>query len=246
MTQSDVLNRSFIEPLITSSMNNRQIALFSGTSIVIMAIAAGVAMGLVFTPLFDMTLEQFKTQESISASLLVDGIIAWVIILICDVLASWGLYRFYAEKNRFKSMLMGSFRLVYSFILLLAIVQLIRAVMAWDEPDQAFALIRQFQFIWQFGLILFGVHLLYLSGLVCEKNIVLKVIAVLLLLAGVGYVASNIANLVVDNYAVYRPKVELPFIIPMIFGELGLAIWLMARGGKRASDQQKPTASVSD
>lgn len=227
-------------------MSNRQIALLTGTSIVVMAIAAGVAMGMVFTPLFEMEPEQFRIQQSISSSTLMGGIIVWVIVLICDLIASWGLYRFYAEKNRFKSMLMGAFRLVYSLILLLAIIQLIRAVMVWDEPDQAFALIHQFQFIWQFGLILFGVHLLYLSGLVCEKNIVLKVIAVLLLLAGVGYVASNMANLVIDNYAVYRPKVEMPFIIPMIFGELGLAVWLLAKGGKKAMIHSIPGASESD
>lgn len=52
----------------------------------------------------------------------------------------------------------------------------------------------------------------------------------MLFIAGVGYISSNIADLFVPHYEDLRAKFEAPFIIPMIFGELGLALWFIIKG----------------
>lgn len=130
---------------------------------------------------------------------------------------------------------MGLLRFIYSVILAIAIYQLIGAYLNINQVEKTVELLHSFESIWQFGLIVFGFHLMLLSGLVCEKKIIKKVLAILLLIAGIGYTVSNTLDLFIENYEDFRFNVELAFIIPMIFGELGLAIWLLTKGGKNVN-----------
>ena len=224
------------------SVNQRFYAILSGVSIIIMAVAAGLAMGLVFAPVLKMDLETFSAQLPVFKSSLLYGILGWVIILICDLLATWGLFKYYFPKNKSKSAVMGVFRLIYSVILGVAIVQLMRALAANTE-EESYSFIHSFEVIWQFGLIFFGVHLLYLARLVCENRTVMRIIAGLLFMAGIGYFGSNIADLFIGNYEEIRPNIEAVFILPMVVGELGLAIWLLIKGGKTSIVQKQQYAS---
>ncbi|MCB9234142.1 MAG: DUF4386 domain-containing protein [Bacteroidia bacterium] len=216
----------------------RKVALLTGSAIVIMAVVAGLTMGLVFTPIFELNSDSFSTQFSGMKSAFQLGILGWLVILICDLVASWGLFRVWEGKNRKKSMAMAAFRLIYSLILLVAIGHLVLALVNFTQttPDygQIWEQILDFQSIWQFGLILFGVHLLLLAPLVFEKGFVLKAISILLFIAGIGYVASNTADLFIADYEEIRFKVEAVFMAPMVLGELGLAIWLLVKGGKKS------------
>lgn len=217
-------------------MTPRQAALMTGMSIVLMTIFAGITMGGVFVPLFEMDSAEFSVQASGLTNNFLFGIFGWIMILITDVLASWGLYRFYAVKNEKKARIMAALRLIYSAILLVGIVQLIRSflMISGSSADYANAreLLFSFQAIWQFGLIIFGVHLLYLSRLVCEKRTIKQVIAILLFIAGIGYIGSNTADLFIDNYEQIRAQIEVYFILPMLLGEFSLAIWLLWKGGR--------------
>jgi hypothetical protein len=218
-------------------MTTRKLALLTGISIVIMTIAAGATMGGVFAPLFEMNPEEFSQHIPSIESNYFYGILGWFIILITDVIVSWGLYKFYAIKNKQKSLIMGLLRMVYSVFLFIGIVQLMNSYMeisgAEKNMERAQELLLSFQSIWHFGLIIFGLHLLLLSPLVCEKGKLNQVIAALIFLAGIGYVGSNIADLFISDFKQIRPQVEAYFIIPMIFGEFGLAIWLIIKGGKK-------------
>lgn len=228
-------------------MPPRQAAVLTGTSIVVMAVVAGIIMGGVFTPLFEMNPEEFAMQvPEIKANYLL-GILGWIVILITDILASWGLYRYYTERNAQRALIMGLLRLVYSVILLAGIVQLVRSYSIMNgtnvDMERAYELLFSFQSIWQFGLIIFGLHLLSLSKLVCEKRSIRQVIAALLFLAGIGYVGSNTADLFITNYEQIRSQVEIYFILPMILGEFGLAIWLLIKGGKQTNPIRTQCAS---
>ena len=99
---------------------------------------------------------------------------------------------------------------------------------------ESYEYLQSFQSIWQFGLIIFGGHLLYLAPLVWEKGTLLKVISVTIFIAGIGYVVSNTLDLFIADYEQMRSSVEAVFILPMVLGELGLAIWLLAAGGKES------------
>lgn len=215
----------------------RKFAVISGISIVIMTVVAALIMGMVYVPVFDMNVKQFSEQLPLMNSHLLFGLIGWIVILVCDLLATWGLYKFYLMKNKLKSQVMGFFRLVYSVILMIAIFQLANAVISSSEAEESYSFIISFQSIWQFGLIFFGVHLLYLAGLVWEKKTSLRVIGILLFAAGIGYVVSNIADLFVPNYEQIRSNAEAVFILPMVLGEFGLAIWLLIKGGRISAQE---------
>lgn len=217
-------------------MTPRQFAILTGTSIVLMTLVAGIIMGGVFAPLFELRIEEFTAQVPSMKSNYLLGILGWIIILITDILASWGLYKFYFKKNANNALIMGLLRLVYSGILLVGIVQLIRSYYVLQEtnPDleRAYDLLFSFQAIWQFGLIIFGMHLLYLSKLVYKKRSIRQIISALLFISGIGYFGSNTADLIIANYEKFRAQLEAYFILPMILGEFGLAIWLLIKGGK--------------
>ncbi|MCB0430691.1 MAG: DUF4386 domain-containing protein [Flavobacteriales bacterium] len=229
-----------------STMNQKQLSRLTGIALVVMAVAAAMSMGMVFAPVFEMTPDQFAQHLPRLKMPLFFGILGWVVILMCDLFVSWGLYELYAVKDEGKSKAMGLFRLIYSLILMMGIVQLIRAVaLPSGDADTTYDLIQSFQSIWQFGLIVFGVHLLLLAGLVCEKKTILQIIGMLLFVAGIGYVVSNMADLFIADYESIRSRVEAVFVLPMILGELGLAVWLLVRGGREVSFPKKQCVSGS-
>lgn len=216
------------------NLSQRKVALLTGVSIIIMAVTAGVTMGMFLSPILQIDSDDIVGDNNFKSALF-NSIMGWLIILITDFIVSWGLYKLYLKKNKSKSTVMGLLRFIYSVILAIAIYQLIGAYLNINQVEKTVYLLHSFESIWQFGLIVFGFHLMLLSGLVCEKKIIKKVLAILLLMAGVGYTVSNTLNLFIENYEDLRFNVELVFIIPMIFGELGLAIWLLTKGGKNVN-----------
>lgn len=226
-------------------MNQRQLALLTGVSLLVMTIVAGGIMGCIYSPIFDMEVSTFQLEFEQWKTPLLLGIIGWVVILITDLIVSWTLFRYYQNKNFAKAVLMGSYRVVYSLILFIAIIQLIRASFFAENVASTFALIKSFQSIWQFGLIIFGFHLLTLAPLVCERRTIRMVISAFLFIAGFGYLLSNTLDLFITDYETMRMKVEAAFILPMVLGELGLAIWLLVKGGKEITSTEKQYACVS-
>lgn len=227
-----------------NKITQRQFGMVSGISLVIMTIVAGMVMGGVYAPVFKMNSEQLIEVLPEMRAEFLWGSIGWGVILLCDLLVSWGLYRFYEPKNNRRAMVMGGLRFIYSLILGIAIIELIRAQFIFDGKE-VYTLLQSFQSIWQLGLIIFGFHLLYLAGLVCEKNTLQKGIGILLFAAGIGYVISNIADLFITDYEQLRERVEVIFLLPMVFGEFGLAIWLIAKGGKKLLPGRNPAFSNS-
>ncbi|MAC93965.1 MAG: hypothetical protein CMC96_00545 [Flavobacteriales bacterium] len=218
-------------------MTTKSISRVTALSIIVMAIAAAFAMSQVFAEAFILSIDElpvFLTNSSFKAS-----VIAWLIILLCDLMVSWGLYSYYKKRNHLRAAISGLFRLLYSIILAYGISKLFLVSLELSNDEFSAEIIHQnihsFQAIWQFGLIVFGLHLITLSKLVCQKKKLLKLIAILLFLAGVGYFLSNTLDLFIDNYESYRPTVEAVFIFPMIFSEIGLAFWLLLKGGREAS-----------
>jgi hypothetical protein len=230
-------------------MTPRQIAVLTGISIVVMAIVAGITMGGVFAPLFEMNSEAFASYVPGIKWQYFWGILGWIVILITDIIVSWGLYRYYRKENVNNALVVGLLRLLYSGILLIGIVQLIRSYTEIygmnADIEKAHHLLFSFQSIWQFGLIIFGIHLVYLSKLVCKKHTIRQVIAALLFISGLGYFGSNTADFLIADYEHVRSQIDVYFMLPMVLGELGLAIWFIVKGGKVSSAIQTQCVSGS-
>lgn len=195
-----------------------------------MAVVAACIMGLIYAPIFGMGITEFSNSYLDLKELLKIGLIGWIIILLCDLIVSWSLYKLYEKAN--VSKIMGILRFGYSIILALAISKLFSASFLSTNEQESYHSIQNFQSIWQFGLIVFGVHLLYLAPLVCQKRTIRMLISGLLLIAGIGYILTNTLSFLFSNYAQIQAIIESIFIIPMVFGELGLALWLLFKGGK--------------
>lgn len=222
-------------------ISTQRIAFMTGFSLILMTVVAGMTMGLVFNDLLTTDLDEFKMALQGVETSFKWGLVGWFLILGLDLFVSWGVYRLYKEKNSSTAILSGTLRLVYSIILGIAIFQLVKvsSLMAHSEKNLLiiFDALHNFYAIWHVGLIVFGLHLLFLAKLVCEKKVILRIISLFLLLAGIGYVLSNTAALWIENYEDIRMNVELVFILPMIFGELGWGLWLMIKGAPTANSK---------
>ena len=113
-----------------SDVSQRQAAIVAGVSIIIMAVAAVVATDLALGRLVvpgdaAATFQNIRSSEMLFRT----GIFSWIIILVCDVLAAWGLYVFFKPVNKSLSLLSGWLRLVYAAILGAALVHLIHALL---------------------------------------------------------------------------------------------------------------------
>ncbi|CAF5005229.1 unnamed protein product [Rotaria sp. Silwood1] len=225
-------------------ISQRKAALVAGWSILIMAILAGFAYGFVLQGLIvpdNTTL----TANNIKSSMMLFrlSIYSFLIILICDILAAWGLHVFLKQVNENLSLLTAWFRLVYSAILGTALLNFIFIVLLLTgenylsvfEISQVNALItfflNAFHNIWSIGLIVFGCHLYMLGYLVLKSGYIPKIFGVLLIIASLCYLVNHSANLLLLNYEKYKATIELFISLPMIVGELGFGLWLLFKGG---------------
>lgn len=221
----------------------RKAAMVAGIAILIMTIAAVVATNMTIQRLI-VPGNAVATTDNIQSSeiLFRVGVFSWLIILICDVLAAWGLYVFLKPVNRSLSLLTAWFRLGYVVILGAALLNYI-VVMLLVRGDAYLAAIGSnqlqaqvtlflngFHETWSIGLVVFGLHILLLGYLAFTSGYIPKIFGVLLFIAFIGYFFSNAANLLFPSYGNYKTTVDLVFILPMVVGEPGLAVWLLWRG----------------
>lgn len=213
------------------------LAQVTGGSIILMAILAGVAMSQVFGPLLTASLPALDAPIPLAAATFRWGIVAWVAILALDLIVSWGVYQYYRSMHPQVAAGAGLLRLVYSGILAYAILLLWQAHGLLDSVSEAaqraqwWELVFGFEATWSFGLLIFGVHLIALAYLVKARSWITKLLGILLLLAGIGYLVTHGVRYFIENYEAVQAQLEAIFMAPMILGELGWGIWLLVQGG---------------
>ncbi len=214
------------------SMNNRKIAKISGFSIITMALSAGFAIGYVYPLVYNSTAlnssKEALTQYYDLFHYLLGGIF---ITIILDFIVSYTLFNFFKQDHFVLALSTGICRLIYTFIFVIAFIFLLKNIeldLVIDEINRNFDL---FQTIWYAGLILFGVHL-FLLGLVMKKHYLIpNILCFFTLLAGISYIIIHILKFIPSLSQVLN-LLEVWLMLPMILGELGLAIWLIVKGGK--------------
>jgi hypothetical protein len=229
-------------------MNNnnislRKAAIVAGTAILIMTAAAVSATDLTIGSLIVKDNAAATTSNIIDSQMLFrTGIFSWLITLICDVLAAWGLYIFLKPANKDLSLLMAWFRLVYVAILGTALLNYVKVLLLISDDNyitalgtnqfqsQIMLLVKSFDDMWSIGLIVFGLHVGILGHLSLRSGYIPKAFGILLLIAFIGYVITGLGNLLLPNYDNYRMVLGLVFILPML-SEVALGLWLLIRGG---------------
>ena len=228
----------------------RKAAIISGYGLLIMTIFAIFADFFVFQNLI-IKGNATATANNIMANEMQfrSGIFGFLIVIICDVVVALTLYVFLKPVNKSLSLLAAWFRLVYATIFGIALVnysnvlQLLSgsAYLKVFETTKLHAMamlsINSFSDVWAIGFVFFGLHLAILGYLVFRSNYIPRILGLLLIVAGLGYLIDNFGKFLFPNY---------DMVISMVtgWGELLFMFWLLFKGNKIASHDSDKEITV--
>jgi hypothetical protein len=118
------------------------------------------------------------------------------------------------------------FRAAYAAVYLVAISQLVVALGLLGNPDQALRAVDAYDTVWHVGLNLFGVHLLLIGLLAYRSDFMPKIFGILLVIAGLGYLADGFGAVLLPGYALDISR--FTFV-----GEAALMFWLLIKGSRK-------------
>jgi len=224
----------------TNKTSLRTAALIAGIGLLIMVIAAPFAELYAFPKLIVQGNAAETAKNIIENKALFTAVLfGYLITFICDVLVAWALYVLLKPVNENLSLLTAWFRLVYTMIALVALLNLVtvlRLVNSSDaltvfQPDQFNAqvmiFIDAFRSNWYFGLLFFGIHLGLLGYLVFRSEYIPRILGVLLIVAGLGYLLTTLKPYLF-------PGINLAFAEYTFYGELIFMLWLLIKGPRIA------------
>jgi len=222
----------------TVDISLRKAALLAGFGLLIMTVFYIVADLFVFQNLIvqgdaTTTANNIMTSEMLFRI----GICCILIVLICDLVVAWALYIFLKQVNKDLSLLTAWFRLVYTAMLGIALINFVDVLILLSganyltvfQSEQLHAnvmlSINSFYEAWAVALIVFGFHLLLLGYLVFKSNYIPRIFGILLIAAGLSYLFDYFAKLLFPNFGAAISLV-------LGWGELIFMFWLLFKGGK--------------
>lgn len=217
-----------------SNNTRKQHALTIGISLLLMAFVAGFSAtqtNSVFS-FGDIT----KTAQNLRSNNTTFQLarMGWVIIFVLDLLVSYSVYAYYKTNNQRLSAITSAFRFVYTLFLGSALFALFQISPA-SSDSSIYQHFLSFQQFWNLGLIFFGFHLLFLGFLFrysIGKKGFIRLVQGLLITAGIGYILLNTGYFLAPHPIQFTQTVQPFFLIPMIFGEVLFAGWMVIRGGR--------------
>ena len=214
----------------------RTAALIAGIAILLMAVMAPYAELYVYPKLVipGMAAETFKNIAA-NRVLFISALFSYVLTCICDIVAAWALYILLKPINAALSLLTAGFRVIYTVIAIVALLNLVTVVRLLNtadyfplfKPDQLYALVilslNTFRYWFHFGILFFAIHLILSGYLVVKAKYIPAVMGVLLIISGAGYLADALKPFL-------YPDFNLGFITITFFGELIFMLWLLVKG----------------
>jgi hypothetical protein len=204
-----------------TNMNPRKLSVIAGTSYLIIFFAAIFANFFVLESILNAPLDTIQQHHFMVRF----GILAFIITVVFDVVVAWALYELY--KKHPLSGLSTYFRMMHAAVMGVAIFALPVALASTSSQE----ILKQadiFNIIWLIGLFFFGVHLILLGNIIGKP----KIIAFLLVIAGIMYMIDTCAHFLLPNYEAYGSIFLALVAIPSIGGEMAFSIWLLVKGGR--------------
>jgi hypothetical protein len=216
----------------------RKAAIVAGFGLLIMSILAAFANFYVLPSLI-VPGDAATTANNIMANELLFriGICSFTIVIVLDVVVAWALYVLLKPVNKSLSLLAAWFRLVYATIFGIALANLFSVLRLLSDADyltvfeidqlyaQVMLSLNAFSDGWQIGYVFFGLHLFVLGYLVFKSGYIPKILGVLLIIAGLGYL--------IDSYAIFLlPNYEATIGYVTFIGEVLFMLWLLFKGAK--------------
>ncbi len=172
------------------------------------------------------------------------GIASWLIAHIADAVVAWALYVLLKPVNTSLSLLAAWFRLIFTGIAVINILNLLIALqlskgadsLGVFEPGQLQAQMMLFLNAYWDGILIsfvfFGLHIFFLGYLILKSDYIPRILGVLLIVASIGYLINSFANFLIPNLGNSAGILLTVTITPAIIAELSLTLWLVIRGGK--------------
>ncbi len=184
------------------------------------------------------------TVDRVSDSLGLFGtsLVTWTVIVVADIVISVTLYLLLEPVSRSVAIVTAAFRLIYSALLGAFLLNLFSAFSLLNGTEQgagvsvssevqAFAAIESFENGFQLALVFFGIHLIGLGYLLWRSAHAPVALSATLMVAGAGYIVNTMAGLFLVSHGDVAATVLL---IPALLGELGLTMWLLAKGFRKS------------
>ena len=236
-----VIQSSNIASRLPGSRSERKVVTATAISLLLMAILAPFAQFGVLKSLI-VPADAAATTSNIAASvgLFQAAIAAFLMVAILDVVVGWGFYVLLRPVDERLARLVGSLRVVYAALFAFALLNLFdaaglvqsatgTALHSGQLQAQVAAAVASFDTGWHMALGIFGVHLVGL-GILLFRFSAPPLLAALVVLAGVGYLADSIGTIFVAGYG-------LTISTFTFIGEALLIVWLFWRAahGSRSS-----------
>ena len=213
--------------------SKRGLAKLIAWSLILMAVLGGFSLGYAFPEFYNPHqidgLSDAVIQNSGLYQIMIVGIL---VTLVLDVVVSYGLFAYFQDEHRSIALTSGILRLVYTLIFGVATFYLLQNLLIDELSDRSiYANLDRFQTIWYSGLVIFGIHIVLTGLLMKWHRKIPKLLYYLTIIAGFSYSTIHLLKLL-DPTMKFVNTLETVLALPMILGELGLAVWLVIRGGK--------------
>lgn len=215
----------------------RKIAMTAGLGLLFMAVLAPLAHFGVLQDLIVPT-DAAATVANLTASegLFRLAIAALLVVTFLDILVAWALYVLLKPVNATVALLVGWLRVaapaVFAMALanLLDVAQLVGSAAGPALPPDQFGAqvmgsIASFDNGWDMSLAIFGLHLLGLGFLLFKSVDFPKLLGILVVVAGCGYLADSFTRILI-------PDLDFTFSLFTFVGEALLIFWLLWRAIK--------------
>ena len=215
-------------------MKQRKAAKITGVALLTMTIIAIFSIGYAYDQ-FDRPeqLEWLKNNITQNIGLYYSMLTGILLIIILDFIVSYTLYKYFEEDKRKLALLSGIIRAIYTVIFGIATYFLTKNVNTNELSNQIIkSNFEQFQTIWNCGLVIFGFHILLIGYLMKVNREIPNILSYITIIAGISYMLTSLLKLEVPNSQLVNTLVMI-LALPMTIGELGLAIWLLIKGGKK-------------
>jgi hypothetical protein len=167
------------------------------------------------------------------------GMVAETVIVLVEIVVSAILYALFRPVSRPLSLAASLARFGQAILQAVNLFTAVPALLLLGgaayvtvfDPDQLNALVLLFLDANAFVIIiwglLFGFHLLLLGYLVYKSGFLPRILGILLIIGGVGYLAQSYGHILVPQYDEILSTVVIVLSVP---GELAFTVWLLWKG----------------
>lgn len=139
--------------------------------------------------------------------------------------------QYFKNDNKKLAWLSFIFRIIYTLLFGIASFYLLKNSELSIDSTRVIENYQSFKKIWGIGLIIFGIHLLLIGVLMKLHKFIPKILWYLTIIAGAAYMLVYILKTSFPQLKELTDTLNIVLVLPMALGELGLAVWLIIKGG---------------